>query len=175
MNDKAVAFEKNEAVEQDSFESFFLQNYKRVFGFLYRLTGERMEAEDLTVETFLRYLNHPPVKNDHPEAWLFRVATRLGYNALRSAKRRSHYEGKAGLYIAGAPIDPSDEVERNRERSRVRSVLRKMDRRSTAILLLHHSGCSYKEIAAAVNVSPASVGTLLVRAQKQFARLYGAK
>jgi RNA polymerase sigma-70 factor (ECF subfamily) len=50
-----------------------------------------------------------------------------------------------------------------------------MDQRSTAILLLHHSGCSYKEIAAAVNVSPTSVGSLLVRAKKQFARLYGAK
>jgi RNA polymerase sigma-70 factor (ECF subfamily) len=174
LNDKAVAFEKNEAVDQDSFESFFLQNYKRLFGFLYRLTGERMEAEDLTVEAFLRYLNNPPVQNEHREAWLFRVATRLGYNALRSAKRRNHYEGKAGLYIAGTPSDPSQEVERDRERSRVRSVLRKMDRRSSAILLLHHSGCSYKEVAAAVNVSPASVGTLLVRAQKQFTRLYGA-
>jgi len=175
VNDKAVAFQKNESLEKDSFESFFLQNYKRVFGFLYRLTGERMGAEDLTVETFLRYLNNPPVQNEHPEAWLFRVATRLGYNALRSAKRRNHYEGRAGLYVTGTPNDPSQELERDRERNRVRFVLRKMDRRSSAILLLHHSGCSYKEVAAAVDVSPGSVGTLLLRAQKQFARLYGAK
>ncbi len=134
-----------------------------------------MEAEDLTVETFVRYLHNLPVRNEHPQAWLLRVATRLGYNALRSAKRRDHYEERAGLYIAGKPSDPSRELERDRERNRVRSVLRKMDQRSTAILLLHHSGCSYKEIAAAVNVSPNSVGTLLVRAQKRFARLYGAK
>jgi RNA polymerase sigma-70 factor, ECF subfamily len=175
VNDNAVAIPKNEAPEQDSFESFFRQNYKRVFGFLYRLIGERMEAEDLTVETFLRYLNKPPAQNEHREAWLFRVATRLGYNALRSAKRRNHYEARAGLYIAGTTSDPAQEVQRDRERHRVRLVLQRLDRRSTAILLLHHSGCSYKEIATAVNVSPASVGTLLVRAQKQFARLFGEK
>jgi RNA polymerase sigma factor (sigma-70 family) len=175
MNDKAVAFQTSEAVEQDSFESFFLKNYKRVYGVLYRLTGERMQAEDLTVETFLRYLNHPLEKSEYAEAWLFRVATRLGYNALRSAKRRSHYEGRAGLYIARTASNPEENLERDRERHRVRSVLRKMDQRSTAILLLHHSGCSYDEIAAAVKVSPASVGTLLIRAQKKFAHLYKTK
>jgi RNA polymerase sigma factor (sigma-70 family) len=120
-------------------------------------------------------LHNPPVNHEYHQAWLFHVATRLGYNALRSAKRRSHYEARAGLYIAGKPSDPSEELERDRERNDVRSALRKMDQRSTAILLLHHSGCSYKEIAAAVNVSSTSVGTLLVRAKKQFARLYGAK
>ena len=172
LNGKAVAFEKEERLEQDFFESFFSQNYKRVFGFLYRLTGEKMEAEDLTVETFVQYLRKPPASKENPQGWLFRVASRLGYNALRSAKRRSYYEGRADLYIAGTPSDPSQELERDRERQDVRAALRKMDLRSSTILLLHHSGCSYKEIAAAANISPNSVGTLIVRAQIEFARMY---
>ena len=134
-----------------------------------------MEAEDLTVETFVRYLHQPPQKNDYPRAWLIRVATRLAFNSLRSVKRRTQYETRAGLYIAGTPADPAKELERQRERDQVRSILRKMDRRSSTILLLHHSGCSYKEIAEAVQVSPNSIGTLLIRAQKEFARLYGTK
>lgn len=172
--DKAVALEENGVVnhDQDPFESFFLQNYKKVYGILYRLTGHKMDAEDLTVETFLRYLHDRPPKLDQPEGWLFRVATRLGFNALRSAKRRTHYETKAALHFAGNPKDPSKEFETKQERTKVHAVLRKMDQRNAEIILLYHSGCSYKEIAAAVDVSPSSVGTLLTRAQKQFGSLY---
>lgn len=147
--DKAVALVENEVVnrDHDPFESFFLQNYKKVYSILYRLTGQKMDAEDLTVETFLKYLHERPSKLDHPEGWLFRVATRLGFNALRSAKRRTHYETKAALHFAGSNSDPSKEFEREQERTKVRAVLRKMDKRNAEIILLYHSGCSYKEIA----------------------------
>jgi RNA polymerase sigma factor (sigma-70 family) len=131
-----------------------------------------MDAEDLTVETFLKYLHERPSKLDHPDGWLFRVATRLGFNALRSAKRRSYYETKAALHFAGNPKDPSKEFEREQERTKVHMVLQKMDQRNAEIILLYHSGCSYKEIASAVDVLPTSVGTLLTRAQKQFESLY---
>jgi RNA polymerase sigma factor (sigma-70 family) len=170
--DKAVALEENGVVNHDPFELFFLQNYKKVYGILYRLTGQAMDAEDLTVETFLRYLHDRPLRLDHPEGWLFRVATRLGFNALRSAKRRTHYETKAALHFAESPSDPSEKFEREQERTKVHAVLRKMDQRNAQIILLYHSGCSYKEIAAAVGVSTNSVGTLLTRAQKQFESLY---
>ncbi|HEY7160189.1 MAG TPA: sigma-70 family RNA polymerase sigma factor [Acidobacteriota bacterium] len=172
--DKAVALEENGIVnhDPDPFEAFFQQNYKKVYGILYRLTGHKMDAEDLTVETFLKYLQERPPKLDHPEGWLFRVATRLGFNALRSAKRRTQYETKAALHFAGSNTDPAQELERDQKRAKVHAVLRKMDQRNAEIILLYHTGCSYKEIAAAVDVSPTSIGTLLTRAQKQFESLY---
>ncbi|MCI0411866.1 sigma-70 family RNA polymerase sigma factor [bacterium] len=172
MREKATATWINEAREEDEFEVFFQQNYKRVYAVLYRLTGEKMEAEDLTVETFLRYFRRPPENKDQAAGWLYRVATRLGYNALRASKRRSHYEEKAALYVAGGASDPLQEVERAREQMRVHAVLRKMDERNAEILVLHHSGFSYKEIAEAIGVSPNSIGTLLSRAQKEFERIY---
>jgi RNA polymerase sigma factor (sigma-70 family) len=172
MREKASTALMNEIREEDEFEVFFQQNYKRVYAVLYRLTGEKMEAEDLTVETFLRYFRHPPENKDQTAGWLYRVATRLGYNALRASKRRSHYEEKAALYVAGGASDPSQEVERAREQTRVHAVLRKMPERSAEILVLHHSGFSYREIAEATGVSPNSVGTLLSRAQKEFERIY---
>jgi RNA polymerase sigma-70 factor, ECF subfamily len=172
MREKATPELVNEIREEDEFETFFLQNYKRIYEVLYRLTGEKMEAEDLTVETFLRYFRRPPANKDQAIGWLYRVATRLGYNALRASKRRSHYEEKAALYVAGGASDPSQEVERAREQRKVHAVLRSMNERSAEILVLHHSGFSYKEIAEAIGISPNSVGTLLSRAQKEFERIY---
>jgi DNA-directed RNA polymerase specialized sigma24 family protein len=109
VKDNAVAFQKDEKIEQDPFEFFFLQNYKKVFGLLYRLTGERMQAEDLTVETFVRYLHNPPERNDNPQAWLFQVATRLGYNSLRQLNAEAITKG-APVCISpvSLPIHPKN-------------------------------------------------------------------
>ena len=41
------------------------------------------------------------------------------------------------------------------------------------MLILRHSGLSYKEIAATLGLAPGSVGALLARAEKEFERLYG--
>jgi len=102
------------------------------------------------------------------------VATNMGLNALRSRQRRSQYEQEAGsLDIEPSqPLDPADAVESAQEREQVREALRRMKPRSAQVLLLRHSGLSYAEIAAALEVSPASVGTLLARAEQEFEKQY---
>ena len=40
------------------------------------------------------------------------------------------------------------------------------------LLLLRASGHSYKELAAALEIEPASVGTMLIRAEAAFEKLY---
>jgi RNA polymerase sigma-70 factor (ECF subfamily) len=40
------------------------------------------------------------------------------------------------------------------------------------LLLARHSGFSYAEVAAALNLNPASVGTLLARAERRFKEVY---
>jgi RNA polymerase sigma-70 factor (ECF subfamily) len=54
----------------------------------------------------------------------------------------------------------------------VHAVLIAMKPSSAQILLLRHSGLSYAEVAAALDVSSGSVGTLLARAEKEFQQLY---
>ena len=102
------------------------------------------------------------------------MATRLGYNALRAAKRRANYEVEAGRYVLehDSPPDPAHEAERHADRARVREVLRRMRPREAQLLILRHSGLAYKEIAAALGVAPGSIGTLLARAEKEFEKLY---
>jgi len=56
-------------------------------------------------------------------------------------------------------------------------VLAALDSRQAELLLLRSSGLSYEEVAAALDLNPASVGTLLSRAQqsfrKEFIKRYG--
>jgi RNA polymerase sigma-70 factor (ECF subfamily) len=162
-----------EQVEAE-FELIFIQNYARVYGVLFRLVGDRAEAEDLALETFWKLWERPPARQDNMIGWLYRVATNLGYNALRAAKRRVKYEESAGreaLDLTHLP-DPAHEADRNAERRRVRQALHQMNPRDMQLLVLRHSGFAYKEIAQIINVAPTSVGTLLARAEEEFERLY---
>lgn len=156
------------------FETVFLQNYTRVYGVLFRLVGDRAEAEDLALETFWKFWERPPTRHDNVIGWLYRVATNLGYNALRAAKRRIKYEESAGreaIDLSRLP-DPAHEAERNAERRQARQVLQQMNPRDMQLLILRHSGFAYKEIAQVIGVAPTSVGTLLARAEEEFERLY---
>ena len=88
---------KERAAATAAFEDLFLQNWEKVYGVLFRLTGDHAEAEDLALETFLRLWQRPPAQEQALAGWLYRVATNLGYNALRSAGRRSRHELDAGM------------------------------------------------------------------------------
>ena len=91
-------------------------------------------------------------------------------------KFNTSVQEQAGALVmqrANSP-DPAAEVERNEERRRVRQVLAQMKPRAARVLALRHSGLSYAEVAAALNVASSSVGTLLARAEKEFERRYRA-
>jgi RNA polymerase sigma-70 factor (ECF subfamily) len=165
--------QSNQASPPD-FEDTFEQNWNRVCSVLYRLVGDRAEAEDLALGVFLRLYRRPPNRGHNLRGWLYRVATHMGLNALRARKRRDHYEEQAGLEILhqDQAWDPEKTMEQSEQRSQVRAVLARMKPRSAHLLILRHSGLSYAEVANALEVSPASVGTLLARAEKEFEQIY---
>jgi len=160
----------------DWFEGVFNAYWQRICGVLVRLVGDWAEAEDLALEVFWRLHQRPPDTQDERElgGWLYRVATHLGFNALRARKRRLRYEEQAGTLEleSGTPNNPATISEQAESRQRVRQVLGQMKPRAAQLLLLRHSGLSYAELATAIQVSPASIGTLLARAERQFEQLY---
>jgi len=54
----------------------------------------------------------------------------------------------------------------------VRSALERLTLRERQILLLRHEGYRYREIAAALEVAPSGVGTMLARATAAFRKAY---
>jgi len=161
-----------------SFEALFLRHYKRVYGILFRLLGNQAEAEDIAQDVFLKLYHSPKQISLDDEidliGWLYRVAVNQGYNALRSRKRRNHWQERfAQLWPFGnSSPEPTLYSERRDTQSEVRQIMAQMKARDAQLLLLRHSGLSYKELAVVFKVSPNSIGSLLIRAEKQFAKKY---
>jgi RNA polymerase sigma-70 factor (ECF subfamily) len=161
----------------DAFEELFIRHYPRVCGVLRRLVGQPEEAEDLALEAFFRLWQHRADVEKHAEAWVYRVAANLGYNALRADRRREAYESRAGSPAAEQSEygDPPTAYERSERIESVRQTLRRMTPRHAQILALRHAGMSYKEVAEALGLAPGSVGSLLSRAEAEFETLFPAE
>jgi RNA polymerase sigma-70 factor (ECF subfamily) len=155
------------------------EHWSSVCETVYYLVGDWEEAQDLALEAFWRLHTRGPKSADdlrNVGGWLYRVATNLGLNAIRSRRRRRRYEEIAGALRLQRTetVDPDREVERREAKERVRHVLSHMNRRKAQILILRHTGHSYAEIADILNVASGSVGTMLARAEKDFERRYRA-
>lgn len=159
--------------DADAFERLFLRHYPAVYRAVFHLFGSREAAEDAAQETFLALLHQPPRSGAQLLGWLCRVALNRGYNTLRSQRRA---EARAAQVGAGpeqndAP-DPAGELLRAEERAAVRATLADLPERQGQLLLLRHAGLSYAEVAAALEIAPGSVGTLLARAETAFLAAY---
>ena len=158
------------------FQALFLEHWTSVYRILRRLVGDPAEAEDLALEAFLRLYRHNQkgAEVENAGGWLYQVATRLGLNSIRDWKRQEQYELTAGRYALEetAQLSPADILAQEDERQQVRLVLARMNERQSQLLILRYSGFSYKEIASALNLAPASIGPLLVRAEREFEKKY---
>lgn len=165
---------------EESFEAIFTRYYPLVYQLAFRCTGRGDEADDIAQEVFLRFYRVPPQATSEGErrAWLCRVATNLSLNALRAHQRRTHHEERAAGETqlesgAGASqASPEQQVLALEQAALVREVLAELPERQQTYLLLRSIGLSYAEIAQATGVAPASVGSLLARAEREFRRRY---
>lgn len=165
---------------EETFTAVFTRYYPLVYQLAYRCTGQRDEADDIAQEVFLRFYRTPPhaVSDGEQRAWLCRVATNLGLNALRSRQRRISREEKASQSVHppassdAAQLDPEQQAIANEQAAFIRSILAELPERQQTYILLRSIGLSYAEMAQATGVAPASVGSLLARAEREFRRRY---
>jgi RNA polymerase sigma factor (sigma-70 family) len=159
-----------------SFDELFLEHWSAIYHLLVRMIGDPAEAEDLALESFFRLYQHPPKTGAgyNPGGWLYRVATNLGLRSIRSFKRREQYEMAAGKDALGdKPENRPTEIFESKEDHRLaRLALAKMNPRRAELLAMRYSGMPYKEIASALNLSPASIGPLLLRSEREFEKIY---
>jgi RNA polymerase sigma-70 factor (ECF subfamily) len=144
-------------------EEVFRIAYPRVVGVAARVLGSRDEAEDVAQDVFLSFGRSSVSAGEAPR-WLAVAAAHTALNHLRGSRRRTIREESAERTEALA-ADVADAVVLRDERRHVRAALARLPRRHAVILILRHSGLSYTEVAAALDLSPGSVGTTVRRAE----------
>jgi len=152
------------------FEAAFRLYYVRVARLIARIVRDPGRAEELAVEVLYRLWRNPNAQGEKIGGWLYRTAVRAGLYEIRREARR---ERVAHLFRPAArPAAPDEVHEAAEDQRRVRDVLAKMEPQRAELVLLRSAGLSYAELAAALDLNPASVGTLLSRAQRVFRKEY---
>ncbi|HKQ47122.1 MAG TPA: sigma-70 family RNA polymerase sigma factor [Phycisphaerae bacterium] len=157
----------------------------RIFGFLYRMTGSRQDAEDLMQEVFVRLVRMIGVyqHDGRFEAWLFRIAANLARDRVRKlgrsprvlalvesdaeSARHSGVTSMDDLASAEEPVDAG--LRRGEEADALHAALNELPaaERET-IMLRHFSQMTFREIAEATGVP---LGTALARGHRGLAKL----
>ena len=143
-------------------EEIFRATYPRVVSVAARVLGSRTDAEDVAQQVFLSF-GRSSVPPSGALGWLCVAAAHTALNHLRSGRRRAAREEAVALDAVGP--DVADAVVTRDERRRVRAALARLPRKQAVALVLRHSGLSYAEVAAALELSPGSVGTTVRRAE----------
>jgi RNA polymerase sigma factor (sigma-70 family) len=158
------------AAPADALESIFFVHYASVVNVISRIIRDPARAEELAVEAFLKFPSGGTVVPDLQRPWLIRTGARLGLDELRRQKRSQRYSGWLQFL---RPVQTPEELHQvSQERDRVRDILSILPRRDAELLLLRAEGLSYAELAKAIRLNEASVGTMLARAQRTFRQEY---
>jgi RNA polymerase sigma-70 factor (ECF subfamily) len=152
------------------FETVFHAQYSRIAKVIARVVRDPGRAEELAVEVFWKLWQTPRAHGPNACGWLYRTATRIGLDELRRQIRREKYERFFGF--PRATLTPEQLHHEGEEHRRVRTVLGALKASQAQLLLLRSDGLNYQEIAQILRMNPASVGTLLSRAQRAFRKEY---
>jgi len=156
--------------DQKAFEQLIKRYQNPVVNFIYRYLGDRDAAEDLTQEVFLRV--YQAAHRFEPRAlvssWIFKIAYHLSLNEIRRRSRFANLTRNAPFEAEETADSGSDELAACHElEEEVMAAVNELpDNQRVALLLKVNEGLSYREISETLQVSIASVESLLFRARQ---------
>jgi len=159
-------------VTPDRLRALFDAYHQPLVRYLTRQMGDRDWAEEIAQETFVRALKQDDIASER--SWIFAVAMNLMRDETRrDARHRRRLELMRDEAKAGAVVMPSPtSMERDEEREMARKAVGMLVERDRDALLMKEEGLTYDEIAAALDLSVASVGTTLSRARRRLMEAY---
>jgi RNA polymerase sigma factor (sigma-70 family) len=141
-----------------------LYRYERpLIRYAKRLTGNLESARDLVQDTFVQLCRQEQVKvGQHVGAWLFTVCRRKAIDLLRKEKRMSSLSEAAIASQTAADPPPHLAAEIGDTAQHVLSLVATLPpKQQNALRLKFQDGLSYREIAAAMDVTINNVGVLI--------------
>ena len=157
----------------------------RLFNYLFRMVGDRDEAEEIAQEAFVKaYINADKYKTIAKfSTWLYTIATNLVRNRIRSKKRAPQLLSlwSRGWDAEGDEkqidiVDPSrtpDAVSNDSELSEIinKAIGKIPEKYRTSFVLREINQLSYEEIAAATGLKLGTVRSRINRARNHFRKL----
>ncbi|MBN1342832.1 MAG: sigma-70 family RNA polymerase sigma factor [Phycisphaerae bacterium] len=167
-----------------AFEALVDAYSHRLYGFIYRLTGNRDDADDLLQEVFVRVVRMIVKYQDDGrfEAWLFRIAMNLARDRVRRIRKSpivsiQEYgppdEGDRAPGILdrtpGHERGPPETLELADQVDRLQWALDQLGQAEREVIMLRHfSGLPFNQIAELMGTP---LGTALARAHRGLRRL----
>jgi RNA polymerase sigma-70 factor (ECF subfamily) len=163
-----------------AFEELMLRYQNRLMTVLEHLVGERMQAEDLAQDVFLRVYRSRKtyVPGSKFSTWLFTIANNVASNARRSRSRRREVSVQSSPTAQTSParLDelaqaasgqmPARVLDKAEMQAIVRLALESLnERQRMAVLLSKFEEMNYADIAAAMDMTPQAIKSLLSRAR----------
>ncbi len=151
------------ALDQVEFRALYEATSMPLRAYLLHVCRRKDIADDLLQETYCRFLmrRHPVMDESQTRSYLFRIATNLLHDRVRS---------RADVIV---PETPERGVAQNLETCLdVRTTLRRLKPRERELLWLAYvEGMNHEEIAAATGLRALSIKILLFRARRNAAQL----
>jgi len=159
--------------DQRGFAELVSRHQDRVFNLAYRYTRDRQDAEELAQEIFLKVWRHAGSFRGESAfgTWLYRLAVNACLNHRQGKKARPDPQSLAGDLVAGTRPAADEMIAAEREAQLKKALDVLPPRQRLALVLASFEDKSYEEIAAAMEVSVASVESLLFRARQNLAAI----
>ncbi len=157
------------------FNQVYEKNKNAVYSYLYYMTKDVEDAEDLCQETFLKiYQNIKNFRGEGSErSWCITIAR----NTFLTWVRKKKFKFVEGEEMDELPSlvcnDPEIKMLQQEESLFVKNILHKLkEEYRTIILLRDYEELSYKEIGSITGLSESAVKIRIYRAREKYKKLY---
>ncbi len=157
-----------------SFADLAERHRAEILAYLVRLLGDRVEAEDVCQDVFVRALRafDRLAGESNTRAWLYRIATNAGLNAARGRRRRRRHAVDVDPDTLPARVVAL--ADRRAELFAVaRATAALPPRQRAALMLRQFQGLGYAEIAASLGGTAAGARANVYQALKKLRATLG--
>ena len=153
--------------DQQAYARLLDRHLNNVHAYVFRMTNNRADAEDIAQETFLRVWHR--ARTFKPgrvrfTTWLHRIAHNLCVDEFR--KRREIYDGEPDAMADDAPTVDELSMAEERRKAVHAGIAALPERQRSALVLCQLQGRSNREAAQILGVSVDALESLIARARR---------
>lgn len=184
---ESILIAKAKRGDSEAFEELVKSYYKTVFNIALKMFANREDASDMAQEAFIKiYKSIGSFKGESSfKTWLYRVATNLCLDELRSRKKRKIISfdeqfantDSENIHVPqNTVISPESELLKKELRDCVNDAIKKLpDDLRLAVILRDIQNFSYHEISAILTCAEGTVKSRISRGREQLRKLLSEK